>query len=109
MDMFNQKFDLVVSNPPYIKKSEINFLPEEVKKFDPLISLCGGYDGLNPYRRIADKAKKYLKKDGFICVEVGNKQSSKVKKIFEVKKFTTVDVLEDLFNIERVIIFKNKI
>ena len=103
------KFDIIVSNPPYIKKSEINFLPEEVKKFDPLISLCGGYDGLNPYRRIADKAKKYLKKDGFICVEVGNKQSSKVKKIFEVKKFTTVDVLEDLFNIERVIIFKNKI
>ena len=102
------KFDIIVSNPPYIKKSEINFLPKEVKKFDPLISLCGGYDGLNPYRRIADKAKKYLKKDGFICVEVGNKQSSKVKKIFEVKKFTTVDVLEDLFNIERVIIFKIK-
>ena len=84
-------------------------MPEEVKKFDPLISLCGGYDGLNPYRRIADKAKKYLKKDGFICVEVGNKQCSKVKKIFELKKFTTFDVLEDLFNIERVIIFKNKI
>ena len=64
---------------------------------------------LNSYRKTADKAKNYLKKDGFICVEVGNEQSRKVKKIFEVKKFTTVDVLEDLFNIERVIIFKNKI
>ena len=103
------KYDIVVSNPPYIKKSEINFLPEGVKNFDPLISLCGGHDGLNPYRRIADKAKNYLKKEGFICVEVGNKQSTKVKKIFELKKFTTIDVLEDLFNIERVIIFKNKI
>ena len=60
------KFDIIVSNPPYIKKSEINFLPVGVKKFDPLISLCGGHDGLNPYRRIADKAKNYLKKDGFI-------------------------------------------
>ena len=56
------KFDIIVSNPPYIKKSEINFLPEEVKNFDPLISLCGGHDGLNAYRRIADKAKNYLKK-----------------------------------------------
>ena len=54
------------------------------------------------------KLKNYLKKDGFICVEVGNEQSRKVKKIFEVKKFTTIDVLEDLFNIERVIIFKIK-
>ena len=75
----------------------------------PLISLCGGHDGLTPYRKIADKAKNCLKKDGFICVEVGNEQSRKVKKIFELKKFTTIDVLEDLFNIERVIIFKNKI
>ena len=103
------KFDIIVSNPPYIKTSEINFLPVGVKKFDPLISLCGGHDGLNSYRKIADKAKNYLKKDGFICVEVGNEQSRKVKKIFELKKFTTIDVLEDLFNIERVIIFKNKI
>ena len=84
-------------------------MPEGVKNFDPLISLCGGHDGLNSYRIIADKAKNYLKKDGFICVEVGNKQSRKVNKIFELKKFTTIDVLEDLSNIERVIIFKNKI
>ena len=100
------KFDIIVSNPPYIKKSEINSLPVEVKNFDPLISLCGGHDGLNAYRRIANKAKYFLKKDGFICIEVGNKQSRKVKKIFELKQFTTIDVLKDLFNIERVIIFK---
>ena len=103
------RFDLIVSNPPYIKKNEINFLPVEVKRFDPLVSLCGGYDGLNSYKRIAEKAKNYLKKEGIICVEVGNKQSNKVKKIFELKQFTTIDVLKDLFNIERVIIFKNKI
>ncbi len=100
------KFDIIVSNPPYIKKSEINSLPVEVKNFDPLVSLCGGYDGLDAYRRIANKAKYFLKKDGFICIEVGNKQSRKVKKIFELKQFTTIDVLKDLFNIERVIIFK---
>ena len=84
-------------------------MPVGVKRFDPLISLCGGHDGLNSYRRIAEKAKNYLKKEGFICVEVGNKQCREVKKIFELKQFTAIDVLKDLFNIERVIIFKNKI
>ena len=100
------KFDIIVSNPPYIKAGEINSLPLEIKNFDPIVSLCGGCDGLNSYRRIADKAKTYLKKDGFICVEVGDNQSRNVKKIFELKEFTTIDVLKDLFNMDRVIIFK---
>ena len=68
--------------------------------------MCGGYDGLNSYRRIADKARDYLKKNGFILVEVGSGQSKKVKKIFELKQFTTISVSKDLFKKERVIIFK---
>ena len=100
------RFDIIVSNPPYIKTSEMSSLPSEVRKFDPEISLCGGYDGLNAYRRIADEAKGYLKKNGFILVEVGSDQSKKVKKIFELKEFTTVSVSKDLFDKERVIIFK---
>ena len=100
------KFDIIVSNPPYIKKNEINSLPFEVKNFDPNISLCGGHDGLNSFKRIADNAKKYLKKDGLICLEVGNGQSREVKNIFELKQFTTIDVAKDLFNIDRVIILK---
>ncbi len=103
------KFDIIVSNPPYIKKSEINSLPLEVKNFDPEVSLCGGYDGLNAYRKIADEAKDYLKKKGFILVEVGNNQSKKVKKIFELQGFTAIFTAIDLLNKERVIIFKNKI
>ena len=103
------KFDIIVSNPPYIKKSEISSLPAEVKKFDPKVSLCGGYDGLNAYRKIAGEAKSYLKKNGFILVEFGNGQSKKVKKIFESSQFDTVGVSKDLFDKERVIIFKNKI
>ena len=63
----------------------------------------------NLIRELSQQYKNYLKKEGIICVEVGNKQSNKVKKIFELKQFTTIDVLKDLFNIERVIIFKNKI
>ena len=101
-----KKFDIIVSNPPYIKKSEIKFLPLEVKNFDPEVSLCGGYDGLNSFRRIAHGAKKFLKKDGVIYVEIGNYQSEKVRKIFENKKFVTLDVVKDLSNMERVIIFK---
>ena len=100
------KFDIIVSNPPYIKKSEISSLPPEVKKFDPKISLCGGCDGLNSYRRIADEAKNYLKKNGFILVEIGSDQSRKVKKIFEYNQFDTISVSKDLFDKERVIIFK---
>ena len=101
-----KKFDIIVSNPPYIKKSEIISLPTSVKKFDPKVSLCGGYDGLNAFRKIADKAKSYLKKDGFILVEVGNGQSKKVKKIFELNQFNTISISKDLFSKERVIIFK---
>ena len=103
------KFDIIVSNPPYIKKSEINSLPSEVKNFDPEVSLCGGYDGLNAYKRIADEAKDYLKKNGFILVEVGSNQSRKVKKIFELQGFNSICTARDLLNKERVIIFKNKI
>ena len=100
------KFDIIVSNPPYIKRSEIITLSPEVEKFDPKVSLCGGYDGLNAFRRIADEAKSYLKKNGFILVEVGNGQSKKVKKIFELNQFKTIGVSKDLFDKERVIIFK---
>ena len=100
------KFDIIVSNPPYIKQNEIYSLPLEVKNFDPEISLCGGLDGLDSFKRIADNARNHLKKDGFIFVEVGNNQSREVKKIFERKQFTTIDVSKDLFNMERVIIFK---
>ena len=101
-----KKFDIIVSNPPYIKKSEIISLPTSVKKFDPKVSLCGGYDGLNAFRKIADKAKSHLKKDGFILVEVGHGQSKKVKKIFELNQFNTISISKDLFSKERVIIFK---
>ncbi len=103
------KFDIIISNPPYIKKSDINSLPLEVKKFDPKVSLCGGYDGLSSYRRIADEAKKYLKKEGLVYLEIGHDQSRKVKKIFELKKFTTICVKKDLQKKKRLIIFKNKI
>ena len=100
------KFDIIVSNPPYIKKSEIKSLPLEVKNFDPEVSLCGGHDGLNAYRIIANEAKDYLKKNGFLLVEVGSNQSKKVKKIFELKKFSTVCISKDFLKNERVIIFK---
>ena len=103
------KYDIIVSNPPYIKKNKISSLPPEVKKFDPKVSLCGGYDGLNAYRKIAGEAKSYLKKNGFILVELGSGQSKKVKKIFESYQFDTIGVSKDLFDKERVIIFKNKI
>src|SRR5699024_7139586 len=63
------KFDIIVSNPPYIKKEEIKKLSKEVQK-EPEIALDGGYDGLDFYRRILDRAINYLKTGSYLCLEI---------------------------------------
>ena len=104
-----EKFDLIVSNPPYIRNCDIEKLSPEVKKFDPFLALNGGKDGLECYRIISKSAKKYLNPGGLICVEIGNNQSSEVKKIFNTVGFQIYKDHKDYSNIRRVMIFKNKI
>jgi len=74
-------FDIIVSNPPYIKTEEIKTLPKDVQR-EPHIALDGGRDGLKFYKIIAQNVKKYLKKDGILILEIGYDQKDEVQKIF---------------------------
>jgi len=110
-DMFRglktqDKFDIIVSNPPYIKTSEIAKLDEGVKKFDPTIALNGGEDGLRFYKEIAQNAKDFLTEDGCIFMEIGYDQGKQVKDLF--KKDYDVICKKDYSQNDRVVIAKLK-
>ncbi len=104
-----QKFDLIISNPPYIKRTEINKLSKEVKCYDPYISLDGGNSGLAAYKVIAKYSKKFLNNNGTICLEIGFNQKKDVINIFEEYNLKKIDELKDLSEKDRVLVFKNKI
>ncbi len=97
-----KKFDIIVSNPPYIPSDEIDSLDIEVKSFDPRISLDGGEDGLMFYKNIISNAPKFLTKGGKIFFEVGKGQSSDVAKLLE-KNFENINIVKDYNKINRVV------
>ncbi len=99
-----ERFDLIISNPPYIKTADINKLDRDVS-YDPLIALDGGYDGLDFYRRIADDAMLYLKEFGKIIIEIGHDQELTVKHIFTEKGFNFINKRNDLNGFTRVLHF----
>ncbi len=100
-DLFSRirgRFDMIVTNPPYIPTAEIETLQREVRDFEPRGALDGGEDGLDIYRRIAAEASKYLNRDGVLLMEVGEGEAEKVVKLFKgnaysmiVKDFNGVD------------------
>ena len=92
---FYQKFDLIVSNPPYIKKSEIKNLKEDVRKFEPRIALDGGNDGLDLIKKVIYKSKYILKIKGMLALEIGNEQFKKVSKILKNNRFKTRYLVKD--------------
>lgn len=96
-------FDIIISNPPYIKSADINLLDDSVKNYDPIIALDGGEDGLDFYKIIAEKSKNYLSKDGKIFLEIGYNQGKQVKEIFENNGFS-VSIHKDYSNLDRIII-----
>ena len=104
----NVKFDVIVTNPPYIPSTEINFLKKEVKYYEPLIALDGGKDGLNAYRYIFTKLSKLLKLNGKLFVEIGQNQEKNVCKIAFNNAFLPIDYGLDLSGILRVIVFTIK-
>lgn len=102
----NNEFDIIVSNPPYVKKEEIKKLSKEVQN-EPMLALDGGDDGLYFYRKIIGQAYKYLKTNGYLCLEIGEDQKKEVcNLIIENGKYAIPIAYKDLENNDRVIITK---
>jgi release factor glutamine methyltransferase len=102
--------DGIISNPPYIDSCNFKLLPPEIKDNEPKIALFGGIDGLNYYRKIIKKSPYYLKKSGFIALEVGINQSKIVEElIIKENSFNQdIEVINDYLGIERVVIAYRK-
>lgn len=108
-DMFEKiedlKFDIIVSNPPYIETKTIKDLSDEVKN-EPIIALDGGEDGLKFYRILSKEAKKYLKDGGFLAVEIGYNQKEDVMKLFEEEDYEQIYSKKDFGGNDRIVVGK---
>ena len=104
-DMFetfdSEKFDVIISNPPYIKSEDIKGLQKEIRDFEPISALDGGEDGLHFYRIIAKDAPKFLNKGGILFLECGIGQAEEIKQM--LKDFSQIDIIKDYENIDRII------
>ncbi len=96
-------FDLIISNPPYIRTDDIKGLQPEVKDWEPAIALDGGTDGLDFYRELIPAARYFLKDNGLIILELGNGQSSRVAEIIESSGYSHTEIIKDYAGIERII------
>jgi release factor glutamine methyltransferase len=105
----NNKFDWVVSNPPYIPTGDLPSLPEEIRKYEPILALDGGTDGLDVIKRIIENASMFLKPSGHLAIEFGYGQSDGVQRIAdEIGKYSDYDVIKDYSGILRVFCCKAK-
>ena len=98
------KYDLVVSNPPYIKTCDLKYLENDVIKFEPKLALDGGLDGLSVIRKVIKKSSELLKKNGKFILEIGFDQKNKVIKLLNNKGFYINSTVKDLANNDRCII-----
>lgn len=105
-DGISEKFDLIVSNPPYIPHSDIFVLSLEVQNFDPHLALNGGGDGLEAYRAIAAGSAKYLNSKGLVILEIGAGQGADVTQIFINQGFELTEQKSDLGGHVRALAFK---
>lgn len=99
----DKRFDIIVSNPPYIKTDVIDTLMPEVREHEPVMALDGGGDGLAFYRRIAGDAGAYLNGGGMLFFEIGCEQAADVCKIMEAAGFREVEVVKDFAGLDRVV------
>jgi len=98
----NKKFDLIISNPPYISAAELSGLAKEIS-FEPRQALVAGSDGLDFYRSIISRAKAYLNNNGLLAFEVGAKQAGAVRGMLQNENFSDIKIIKDYNNINRVV------
>ena len=98
------KYDLIVSNPPYIELLKYKYLERDVVNFEPKLALCGGSDGFSKIRKVVSKASKLIKRNGKFILEIGFNQKNKVKKILKNEGFYINKTLKDYGNNDRCII-----
>lgn len=101
------KFDLIVSNPPYIPQKDIATLEDDVKEYEPVSALTDGGDGLSYYRRLLSEGKAYIKENGFIALEIGIYQSNDVKQIAMDNGWKNIKIIKDYAGIDRVVLAWN--
>lgn len=102
-DKIEGAFDVIVSNPPYIKRAEIETLMDEVRLHEPYMALDGHEDGLYFYREIAEEAPKYLRAGGGLFLEIGCDQGACVAELLRQQGFADVKVVKDLAGLDRVV------
>lgn len=107
-DEISGLYDVIVSNPPYIRSDVIPALDREVREHDPLLALDGGPDGLGAYRAIAAGVRAFLKAEGIVAVETGFDQKNDVKAIFEAAGFEQIAAARDLAGNDRAQAFRRK-
>ncbi len=98
------KYDLIVSNPPYIKLFNLKYLEKDVVNFEPKLALSGGFDGFSKIRKVISKASILIKKNGKFILEIGFNQKNKVKKILKEEGFYVNKAIKDYGNNDRCII-----
>jgi release factor glutamine methyltransferase len=102
----NSKFDVIIMNPPYIKRDD-DYVDETAKKFDPEKSLFADNDGFNFYYQILEQSKNYLNKKNLIIFEIGYNQKDKLEEYLKDKDIKNFDFINDYFNKDRFLIIKN--
>ena len=100
----SKKYDIIVSNPPYIEEEEIEKLMDDVQKYEPHTALSGGIDGLDFYRKIVNQSIEVLNKNGILAFEIGYNQGKAVKSLMEEKNFKDVRVIKDFASLDRIVI-----
>ena len=107
-NFFCNKFDLIVSNPPYIERKDIKNLSDDIKRYEPIMALDGGNDGLDLIKKVIYKSKNILKINGVLALEIGNKQIKKVSKILIDNNFRIINMIRDYKNNIRCVLALNK-
>ncbi|MCR4723430.1 MAG: peptide chain release factor N(5)-glutamine methyltransferase [Eubacteriales bacterium] len=103
-----ERFDMILSNPPYISSDEMIALSPEITQWEPHSALYGGSDGLSFYRSILSEAKEYLAQGGEMLLEIGESQGSEVTAIAEANGFSVIRIIKDLAGMDRVVNIKEK-